>query len=220
MPKTKAAIFDLDGTLLDTITDICESLNQAVAENGYTQHYSDQECKRLVGSGVNQLIARALPDEKDEAAKQKVLNDYRRIYAANSMNKTRPYPRLPHVLKNLVQEGIKVAVVSNKPDADTKKLVRYYYPDIRFSFVAGHRDGMPHKPDPAIVFAALGAMNETAENSFFIGDSDVDMLTGVNAEMRPIGVLWGFRTKEELHKAGAWKFAQIPEELLTLILDH
>lgn len=218
MKKMNAAIFDLDGTLLDTITDICDSLNQAIEENGCLQRYTNRECMRLVGSGVYQLIARALPDVEDELLKEKVLQDYSRIYAANSMKKTRPYPKLPYILKNLVQEGVKIAVVSNKPDADTKKLIRYYYPDVMFSFVAGNREGIPHKPDPAIVYAALGAMNESAGHSVFIGDSDVDILTGQNAGMTPIGVLWGFRTEEELREAGAQALAKKPEDLLDLIL--
>lgn len=220
MKKINAAIFDLDGTLLNTITDICDSLNQAIQENGCVQHYSDKECMRLVGSGVNQLIARALPGVEDETLKAKVLQDYSRIYAANSMKKTRPYPDLPYVLKILVQEGIKIAVVSNKPDADTKKLVRFYYPDVMFSFVAGHRAEMPHKPDPAIAYAALGAMNETAEHTAFIGDSDVDMQTGRNAGMTSIGVLWGFRSEEELRSAGAQDLAGNPTDLIRIILNH
>jgi len=217
MRKYKAAIFDLDGTLLDTIADICVSLNTALSQNG-CQTYTDDEGKLLVGSGVKVLIDRAMPLETDEEKKEKVLNEYRAFYSRDLMKKTRPFTNMVRILQELTDNGLKIGVVSNKPDNDTKRLVLHYFPDVNFSYISGSRRDIPHKPDPAIVHLALDAMGFLPEETVYIGDSDVDIETGKNAKMATVGALWGYRNREELADAGADFLAEKPYDLLKILL--
>lgn len=217
MKKYQAVIFDLDGTLLNTITDICASLNEALDQNGYAT-FTEEDCKMLVGSGVKKLIERAIPDETDEEKKEKVLNEYRSYYSRDLMKKTRPFSNMPRILQELNDNDIKIGVVSNKPDNDTKRLILHYFPEVDFAFVSGSRNDMPHKPDPAIVNFALDSMGVQAKNAIFVGDSDVDVLTGQNANMPTIGASWGYRSQEELSKTGADYMAEKPYDLLKILL--
>ena len=217
MKKYQAVIFDLDGTLLDTITDICASLNEALSQNGYNT-YTEDECKLLVGSGVKKLVDRAMPNEPDEAKKEQVLNEYRAFYSRDLMKKTRPFANMSRILQELNDNDIKIAVVSNKPDNDTKRLILHYFPDVDFTFVSGSRKDMPHKPDPSIVTFALNSIGVSNKDAIFVGDSDVDILTGKNANMATIGATWGYRSEEELKNAGADFLAQKPYDLLKVLL--
>jgi len=217
MRKFKAAIFDLDGTLLDTISDICVSLNRALSQNG-CETFTDDEGKFLVGNGVKVLIDRAMPEETDEEKKEKVLNEYRAFYSRDLMKKTRPFTNMVRILQELTDNGLKIAVVSNKPDNDTKRLILHYFPDVHFSYVSGSRGDIPHKPDPASVQLALNAMGTLPKDTLYIGDSDVDIETGKNAEIATVGALWGYRGREELESAGADFLAEKPYDLLKILL--
>jgi phosphoglycolate phosphatase len=212
----EAVIFDLDGTLLDTLEDIANSANSMLTGYGFPTHEIDSY-RYFVGDGVTMLVSRVLPAEKrndDTIAEcEKVL---RENYSRNWNVNTKMYDGIPELLDGLTEKRVKMAILSNKPDDFTKLCVDELLPKWRFEMILGQRDGIPKKPDP------LGA-NEIAENLgisperfLYLGDSGVDMKTAVNAKMFPVGALWGFRPPDELRKYGAKALIERPMELLTL----
>ncbi len=213
----KAVIFDLDGTLLDTIEDITDSLNAALAGDGL-RAYTPAETKMFVGSGVRTLLERALahagrPGAAFEGAKERFLREY----AARRTAKTRPYPGLPEAVDGLRAMGVKTAVLSNKPQADTLDTVRHYFSLERFDLVYGQREGVPMKPDPAALDALIAELGVGKDECLFVGDSDVDMRTAANAGLRKAGVLWGFRPRRELEAHGADYLLDDPRSLLDIV---
>jgi len=213
----KAVIFDLDGTLLDTIDDIADSMNQALINQGRTP-YDVESYKIFVGRGVDELVKAVLKEDAgNEVLFNTVRTDYREYYRLWQNQKTKPYAGIVTLLQDLLKKEIKVCVLSNKPDADTVKVIAYYFPNYPFFEVYGQRSGYPVKPDPKSVLEIVGKLQFQKEEILYIGDTMTDMQTAVNAQLTAIGVLWGFRQKDELLKGGASFIISHPSELTQLI---
>ncbi len=218
-PKIAAAIFDLDGTLLDTLDDLADSMNQALAENGQPTH--PQEAFRyFVGNGLMDLVRRTLPEDKrtDEVFLDQVTTSYRAAYASRWHNKSQAYPGVHAMLRRLQAKGFPMAVLSNKPQHFTELCIRHFFPDIHFHPLLGQRAEVARKPDPAAAFEIATSLGLTPAAIAFVGDTDTDMHTATNAGMQPIGVAWGFRPREELLETGALRVVETPEELESVLL--
>ncbi|MBE6935286.1 MAG: HAD family hydrolase [Ruminococcaceae bacterium] len=213
--KKRCAIFDLDGTLLDTVDDLANAVNTALLENGFPTHPREKYFY-FVGKGARNLIRRALPEGVDDATYEAVYQRYTAYYEENWNVCTKPYPGIPELIARLLADGIRMAVVSNKPDDRTKAAIFHYFPDT-FDVVFGGRDNVPLKPSPAAVQEALSLLDCTAEEAVYIGDTSVDIETGKNAGIFTVGVLWGFRGAEELTAAGADILCATAGELYDLI---
>lgn len=209
----KLIIFDLDGTLLDTIGDLAAATNFALQEFGFPTH-PEEAYRFFVGNGINKLIERALPEGRrsgDEISMVKHI--FMNFYQSHGEEKTRPYPGIAELLHGLNAKGYKLAVASNKFHEGTIALVHHFFPEIPFSGVLGQRDGVPVKPSPVIVEELCGKAGVTKEETLYVGDSGVDAATALNAGVDFVGVLWGFRPQSELAAAGAVHFAQKAEEI-------
>ncbi len=204
-------LFDLDGTLLDTLADIADSVNAALAENGLPPH-PEQSYRRFVGDGVKNLIARATGGDEQRSAA--VLAAYRREYALRLCDKTKPYRGILPTLRALRRKGVPCCVFSNKPHEDTLTLVARLFPRHSFAAVAGQKEGVPIKPDPTGALALCESLGLSPREILYVGDSGVDMQTARAAGMRPLGVSWGFRGREELLAFGAEALLNHPRELL------
>lgn len=216
----KLAIFDLDGTLLNTIEDLGQSANYALAECGYPIH-NMASYPFLVGNGVKNLLLRAVPeDARNEMSIASVLKVFKAYYDEHNCDRTIPYTGLPELLEELVAMGVKVAVASNKYQAATEKIVRHYFPNIDFVAVNGQQEGVPVKPDPSIVFDILLKAGVMKDETVFIGDSGVDMETARRACVDSIGVTWGFRPEKELIETFAGNVVHSPAEILELIKNY
>jgi phosphoglycolate phosphatase len=218
MMKFKAVLFDLDGTLLDTIEDLTDSMNAALGRLGFPGH-SSEACKQLVGEGVEHFAAGALPSEarRDESMVAKCVGLMKEEYRKRWAVKTRPYDGIAGLLDALVARGLRLAVLSNKADDFTRMMVSHFLPGWRFETVAGARPGVPRKPDPAPAITVAEDLGLAPEEMVFLGDSRTDMQTAQAAGMFPVGALWGFRSAEELLRSGARKLIRGPDELLGLI---
>lgn len=194
----KLAIFDLDGTLLNTIADLAAATNRALAGLGYPTHETSAY-RYFVGNGINKLFERALPEtERTEENILKIRSSFVPYYDRHNADLSTPYPGIPELLAVLQKRGIVLAVASNKYQAATEKLVKHYFPSIRFAAILGQREGIPAKPDPSIVHEILALSGMKREETLYIGDSNVDMQTAHNAQVEAAGVAWGFRPVEEL----------------------
>lgn len=194
----KLAIFDLDGTLLDTIADLAAATNFALAHFGLPTH-SEEEYKFFVGNGINKMFERALPEDKrTEEYIMKIRSQFVPYYDAHNSDLSRPYPGMVELLKELQQNGIAIGVASNKYQEAAVKLVLQFFPGVDFALILGQREGVPSKPDPTIAFEIIGHTGIAKEDTVYIGDSCVDMQTGKNAGVTTVGVSWGFRPKAEL----------------------
>jgi phosphoglycolate phosphatase len=218
MGKYGAVLFDLDGTLLDTIEDLTDAMNQALAACGYPAH-SAEACKRFVGDGVGNFVLRAMPPDHrgDRAATARVTELYRAAYAANWDHRTRPYPGISQLLDELTARAIPLAVCSNKPDDFTQVTVANLLGRWHFGAVVGHRQGHHHKPDPAIALEIARRLGRKPAEVLYVGDTGTDMATAVAAGMFPVGALWGFRDAAELTAHGAKVLIAQPAELLGLL---
>ena len=198
----KAVIFDLDGTLLNTLEDLANSCNYALEQYGYKVHELEKY-KRFLGDGRLKLIERILPEEyRNPEIIEKVLTIYDEHYKVHMDDITRPYDGILEVLDILRENEMKLAVVSNKPHEFATEVVLKYFGD-RFDVVFGHRENFKTKPDPETVLEAIKKLGVKKEECIFVGDSDIDIKTAKNANLKSIGVLWGFRSKEELEAEGA-----------------
>ena len=208
-----AFLFALDGTLLNTLEDIADSMNHALSSVGLPP-WETAAFRYLVGNGAQILAERAVR-EHDEWT-DRVLEIYQREYDARLMNKTRPYPGMTETLEELTRRGIPLCVLSNKPDANTREIIAHYFPEIPFAHVQGQLPGVPRKPDPAAALAIAREIGVLPERFLYVGDTSVDMECARRAGMRAIGALWGFRTRTELEGSGAACLVRRPEELLEL----
>ena len=215
--KIKAVIFDMDGTLLNTYEDLANAVNYGLEKSGFPTHDAEKY-KYFCGNGTDVMITRALPTEhRDEETLKKVRELYFEYYNAHSGECTRPYDGIPELLTELRAKGIKLGVVSNKIDFMTQIVAKEYFGDV-FDCVTGQRVGVPIKPDPAMVFEVMKTFGVTADECIFVGDSDVDALTGKNSGAFMVGVLWGFRDERELMENGADVVISEPSQLLRYII--
>ncbi len=214
----KLAIFDLDGTLLDTLGDIAGACNHALTECGCPTH-EVEAYKRFVGSGIMNLFRRSLPEEqRTEEMVMKMRDAFVQYYDAHKDDKTRPYPGISDLLDSLTAKGIKLAVASNKYQEATEELVAQYFRDYSFTSVLGQREGRPIKPDAGIILEAMASCEGVRPDEvIYCGDSDVDMQTGINAGVKTVGVTWGFRSREELAAYSPCLLADNPEEIHNFI---
>ena len=213
----KAVIFDLDGTLLNSLEDIADSANKVLGNHDLPTHKLD-DYRLFVGSGLKELMTRALPEEKRNAESiDDYVKEYRAEYIQNWNKKTKPYDGIAEMFDELVSRHIKIAVLSNKLHAFTKQCVDELLPNWKFDIVVGFQNEIPLKPDPTSALQIAKQLNLSPSQILYAGDSDIDMKTGVAAGMHTVGVLWGFRTKDELQKSGAKTLIEKPQELLVLI---
>lgn len=215
----KLAIFDLDGTLLNTLNDLADSCNYILEKNHLPVHALDSY-KNFVGNGMTQLIERALPSElkSDLEVIEKIKDEFIEYYTKHSAIKTAPYDGVIEMLKSLSSMNIKLAVASNKFMEGAQALVKKYFSEIKFSSVFGQRTNVPMKPNPQIVYDIMKELNITnKEEIIYVGDTGTDMQTAVNAGITSVGVLWGFRSEEELKKQGAQYIINYPEKLLEIV---
>ena len=213
----KAVVFDLDGTLLDTIEDIADSMNHVLDQHGFPCH-SISEYKLFVGDGAANLIKRSVCGAGASYDMLAQLEEgYRAEYLKRHADKTKPYDGIPELLAALTDRGIKKAVLSNKPHNSTEKVIAHYFPDIVFDAVIGQRPGHPIKPDPGGVLEILGILGVKKEDILYVGDTGTDMLTAKAAGLKAVGALWGFRDKAELAANGADVYAGQPMDLIDLL---
>lgn len=211
----KLLIFDLDGTILDTLEDLYLSMNYALKQNGFPERTID-EIRQFVGNGIRKLNERAVPAGTSEMQLNQVHQDFTVHYEKHCADHTKPYAGIPEVLQKLREMGIKTAVVSNKADYAVQILCNDYFP-LLFDAVAGEKEGIRRKPAPDAVQAVLNTLQISKEQALYIGDSDVDIETARNAGIPCISVEWGFRDRAFLIQHGAEKIISKPEELLSLI---
>lgn len=215
--RKKLVIFDLDGTLINSVADLGQATNHALQLHGFPMH-DLSKYNYFVGNGVTKLIERALPEQfRDEATIEKVKSDFLDYYMRHKTDLTRPYDGIPELLHALQEKGVKIAVASNKFIAGTQALVKGFFPDIDFCAVLGQREGVPIKPDPYIANEAMQLAGVDRGDCLYVGDTATDMQTASNAGLESVGVSWGFRPVSELKDAGAAHIIDKPAELLSLV---
>lgn len=217
MTKIKAIIFDLDGTLLDTLEDIMDSVNSVLESLGFPLH-TIKEYRYFIGDGIEELVKRALPDEEREGSNFKqylslVKNEYRKRW----YNKTKPYEGIIDMLHFLNKMALKMSIFSNKPHDFTELAVKRYFPEIKFDCVLGAKNGNPRKPDPWGALFIAEKSGYKPEEFIYLGDTKTDILTAKKAGMISAGAIWGFRGKKELKEAGADYLVETPSNFSELI---
>ena len=210
MMKYKAVLFDMDGTLLDTLADMAAAVNHILSVHGYPLR-TVEEVRAFVGNGARKLMERALPPDVTGDAFEALLEEYRQWYEAQACVKTAPYPGVPAVLAALHRAGVRCAVVSNKPDGATRELAARFFPGLP---AFGQQDGIPAKPAPDMVYHALAELGVEASAAAYVGDSEVDVALARNAKLPLVAVSWGFRGREALEEAGA---ALVVDDAATLL---
>ncbi len=215
--KKRLVIFDLDGTLTNTSLDICDNVNLALRKFGYPE-ITVEEAKLFVGNGARKLIERALKGAPCDRFEE-LLDFYNRSYNFCGSPKTYVYPGMKKVISDLKEKGYLVAVISNKPQDGTTEVIRKFFGDDCFDYAFGQREGIKVKPDRACVDFVLKELSVKAEEAIFVGDSDVDAMTAINAGVDGIAVLWGYRPKQMLVDLGVKRFADTAEELEEIILS-
>lgn len=207
-------IFDLDGTLLDTLDDLAAAVNYALRQHGMPEH-TREDVRRFVGNGVRLLMVRAVPDGDSNPRFEAAFQTFREYYMEHSLDTTRPYDGIPELLSELRARGKRVAVVSNKFYAATSELCQHFFPDTVEVAIGEHEaEGIRKKPAPDTVMEAFRQLGVDSSNAVYVGDSDVDLLTARNAGLPCISVLWGFRDRAFLEAHGATTFVKKPEEIL------
>lgn len=210
----KLVIFDLDGTLLNTIGDLADAVDYVMRSRNLPEH-TNAEYRQMVGGGIKRLVERALPQElaNNEAYVEECVTQFRRYYVDNIDRHTIPYEGIPELLHKLQNEGVMLAVASNKFQHGTERLVAKFFGDIEFIAIEGNREGAPLKPDPAIIHNILCKAGVEQSDAVMVGDSGIDIRTAAAANIDSIGVSWGFRFAEELYDAGAKVVVTTSEEL-------
>ncbi|MBR2719008.1 MAG: HAD family hydrolase [Clostridia bacterium] len=206
----QAVLFDLDGTLTNTLEDIAFAMNRALRIHGLPEH-PVEKYRYLVGSGARMLAKRAVGEQAELV--EGVLETYQAYYQEHNLDRTAPYDGVTEMLQALQARGVKLCVFSNKPHADTCRVVEHFFPGIDFAAVRGQMEGVPVKPDPAGALAMAEALGTAPADFLYLGDTDVDMICARNAGMHPVGVTWGFRDEEELRSAGAERLIHHPMDL-------
>lgn len=214
--KYKAVIFDLDGTLVNSLDDLADSVNTVLEEYGYPTHPLEKY-RIMVGNGIKKLVERALPPSVSEGTLKEALEKFKKIYAVHQLDKTAPYKGIIDLLKQLQLKNIPLAVCTNKHDEAAKKIIAALFDNSTFKEIIGDLSGLPRKPDPKKVLIIAQNLSVNPAEIVYIGDSSVDMQTAVNAGMLPVGVLWGFRSKEELLENGAELLLTQPADLLSKV---
>ena len=213
----KLVIFDLDGTLLNTIEDLGQAANYALERNGYATH-SMASYPYFVGNGVRRLVTRVLPeDARDDENVDRVLGDFMKYYDEHCIDYTKPYNGMPELLQDLRDMGVMMAVASNKYQQAVSKIIPHYFPDINFIAIEGQKDGVNVKPDPSIVFSILAQARVPKADALYIGDSGVDMETARRACIDAVGVTWGFRSKKELVEYQADVIVNNPVDIVGIV---
>lgn len=213
--KYKLIIFDLDGTILDTLDDLTASVNFALHINSLPSR-TIEEIRSFVGNGIRLLIERSVPEDTSSQVLEKVFADFKAHYKLHSNDETKPYDGITELLKSIRNKGVKTAVVSNKADFAVQDLVKIHF-DGLFDFAVGEREGIERKPAPDSVFEVINLSSISKEESVYIGDSEVDIFTADNASIDLIAVSWGFRDKDMLIKNGAVTIADNVNELSRLL---
>ncbi|MBQ9309550.1 MAG: HAD family hydrolase, partial [Bacteroidales bacterium] len=211
--KYNLVIFDLDGTLIDTIEDLGAAVNHALSLRGFPLH-DMKEYRRMVGHGIRNLVTQALPDGSAESLVDEALADFKAYYNSHIDVHTHPYPGIVELLQDLHAAGVRMAVASNKFQAGTEHLVAEFFPGIPFVAILGNRDGYPLKPDPEIVGEVLRASGLSRSDAVFVGDSGTDMQTAINGGVSAIAVGWGYRA---MAPSQDWSYAGSVTELRTLL---
>ena len=212
--KFEATLWDLDGTLVDSLEDIATSMNRVLERLRLPMH-SLETYRGFVGEGVEVLVNRALPEShRDDETCRRAVADMREIYGNNLLIKTKPYDGIPGVLNEIHLRGLSMSVLSNKPHGPTREMVSACFADHQFVKVAGARPEVPKKPDPTAALAIARKLGVAPEKFLYFGDTAIDMKTAVSAGMFPVGVLWGFRGPDELLPAGAKVLVKSPADLL------
>ena len=213
--RYQTAIFDMDGTILETLEDMCASVNVTMDHVGYPRRTMD-EVRRFVGNGAAKLIERCMPAGAEDPRYPAALEFYRAYYDAHAQIKTGPYPGIPELLNQLSREGVRLAVVSNKPDEAVRALTERYFPGV-FPVAIGNRDGWVTKPAPDSVYEAMRLLGARRESTVYVGDSDVDVDTARNAGLDSVIVTWGFRDEDFLRAHGAQHLAHNADELYEML---
>jgi len=211
-------IFDLDGTLLDTVADLAASTNHALRLCGFPTHESEA-FRLFVGNGINKLFERALPEgKKTQENILLIRKHFLEYYGVHNADLTSPYPGITGLLLSLQKAGIKLAVASNKYQKGTEDLIQHFFPGIHFTAVFGQREEIPAKPDPTIVYDILAIAKVDKHTALYIGDSGVDMLTAQNSGLEAVGVTWGFRPRSEMEQFSPVYMVDDPSEILSIAI--
>lgn len=216
MQPVHAVIFDLDGTLVDTLADLGTSMNRTLEKNGFPA-WPLEAYRQMVGNGMRHLTERALGEGAAPETVERILGDFLALYDRDCTRLSVPYEGMTDTLDRMREQGIALAVVTNKTEEQANKIIRHFFGPDRFAAVYGNLPGRRTKPDPAATWEALEKLHTRAENALFVGDSNVDVQTAKNAGISCVGAIWGFRGEEELRRAGADWLVRCPRELLALI---
>ncbi|MFH7319361.1 HAD family hydrolase [Desulfurivibrio sp. D14AmB] len=216
MPRARAIMFDLDGTLLDSLADIADAMNRVLAGLKLPEH-PRQAYRFMVGEGMPTLVSRALEPLRDQKTEKVALAAMREEYGRSWRDQTRPYPQIPQLLTTLNRREIPLTILSNKPDDFTRQAVEELLAPHRFALVRGARPDTPRKPDPGGALALAKELNLPPAEFIYVGDSGIDMQTAKRAGMFAVGVLWGFRPAEELRQNGADALIDTPSQLLEIL---
>lgn len=212
----KGIIFDLDGTLLNSLIDIADAVNFVLKENKFPVH-EFESYKQFIGNGIEVLAKKALPQNISDNDFKRHFDEIKSSYEIRQNTRTAPYDGIIELLEELNKQGIMVSVLSNKPHEFVEPTVKRYFHNIKFEILLGSRPNIPRKPSPNSVFEILKALGLDKQDCFFVGDTSTDINTGINAGLETIGVTWGFRDREELQKAKASFIVGYPSEILSLL---
>ena len=213
--KYEAVIFDLDGTLVDTLEDLKDSVNFALSSFGFPER-NVEEIRSFVGNGVRRLMYLSVPECTPDDTAEKCLEVFKEHYKTNSRNKTKPYDGIAEMLDTICENGIKTALVTNKMHTAAKDIVEFYFGE-KISITVGQLDGIAQKPQPDGVLKAIETLGVSKEKAVYVGDSEVDCITAKNAQIDCIGVTWGFRSREILKENGANVIVDSPAEILNIL---